>query len=334
MNQELQPYEADGAPSKGHSGALVSGISIMDNPALFQQMLAFAEVMAMGTVTVPEHLRKNKGDCLAVAMQAYQWGMLPFVVAQKTHIVNGKLGYEAQLVIAIINNSGLLEGRLSEPEYIGNWDAIIGKKTSFGSPLEEGLGVKLTGKLKGEDKLRSWTVYLNQCETRNSPLWKLKPKLQLYYVCAKEFVRIHAPEVLLGVYTDDELKTSDDTLAPISDRPKVVSLPTPNKSSLPDNEANPFFTKLEACKSVEEVEALRPDVSMMKGNIKAKAVAAFREKKASFTVPMPKTFEELKGMLKTGDIQEVLAMASHLSADEQALLRAEANAILDSMSEG
>jgi hypothetical protein len=41
-------------------------------------------------------------------MQAAQWGMNPFAVAQKTHVVNGTLGYEAQLVNAVVSSSNLL----------------------------------------------------------------------------------------------------------------------------------------------------------------------------------------------------------------------------------
>jgi hypothetical protein len=37
-------------------------------------------------------------------MQAAQWGMNPFAVAQKTHVVNGTLGYEAQLVNAVVSS--------------------------------------------------------------------------------------------------------------------------------------------------------------------------------------------------------------------------------------
>ncbi|SPX63869.1 Uncharacterised protein [Leclercia adecarboxylata] len=37
---------------------------------------------------------------MAIIMQAMQWGMNPYAVAQKTHLVNGVLGYEAQLVNA------------------------------------------------------------------------------------------------------------------------------------------------------------------------------------------------------------------------------------------
>ena len=36
--------------------------------------------------------------------------MNPFSVAQKTHFVNGAIGYEAQLVNAVICNSGMVDG--------------------------------------------------------------------------------------------------------------------------------------------------------------------------------------------------------------------------------
>ncbi|VFS64074.1 RecT family [Kluyvera cryocrescens] len=61
--------------------------------------------MADSKATVPAHLAGKPADCLAVTMQAAQWGMNPFAVAQKTHVVNGTLGYEAQLVNAVVSSS-------------------------------------------------------------------------------------------------------------------------------------------------------------------------------------------------------------------------------------
>ena len=57
---------------------------------------------------------------MAIVMQAAQWGMNPFAVAQKTHIVNGTLGYEAQLVNAVISSSKAIDGRFKY-EYQGDW---------------------------------------------------------------------------------------------------------------------------------------------------------------------------------------------------------------------
>ena len=67
------------------------------------QLTAFANLMADSQVTVPWHTsRVNQPIAMAIVMQAMQWGMNPYAVAQKTHLVNGVLGYEAQLVNAVI----------------------------------------------------------------------------------------------------------------------------------------------------------------------------------------------------------------------------------------
>ena len=58
------------------------------NPQNLMAIQNFATLMASGKSTIPAHLAGNKADCMAVAMQAVQWGMNPFVVAQKTHVVS------------------------------------------------------------------------------------------------------------------------------------------------------------------------------------------------------------------------------------------------------
>ncbi len=55
--------------------------------------------MADSQVTVPAP--QGNQPTVAIVMQAMQWGMNPYAVAQK-HTVNGVLGYEAQLVNAVI----------------------------------------------------------------------------------------------------------------------------------------------------------------------------------------------------------------------------------------
>lgn len=47
-----------------------------------------------------------------------------------------------------------------------------------------------------------------QAGVRNSPLWEQDPRQQLAYLCVKRWARLHAPDVLLGVYTPDELQES------------------------------------------------------------------------------------------------------------------------------
>ena len=100
------------------------------------KMLTLAKIMSTSTVSIPQHL-KNEGDCLAIIMQSAQWGMNPFSVAQKTFLLNGVLGYESQLVSAIINNNAPIKQRL-EYEFFGPWENVIGKTKEKVNVVEKG----------------------------------------------------------------------------------------------------------------------------------------------------------------------------------------------------
>ncbi len=174
------------------------------SPSGLQKLQAFAEVMAQGKATVPTHLSGKPADCLAIALQAAQWGMNPYAVAQKTHLVNGTLGYEAQLVNAVITSSTAVQGRFKY-EYAGNWDTF--RPGDKNPNAEKGLCVRVGAILRGEADITwgEW-LYLEFITTRNSPLWKTAPKQQIAYLAVKYWARLFCPDVILGVYTPDEFE--------------------------------------------------------------------------------------------------------------------------------
>lgn len=149
-------------------------------------------------------------------MQAAQWQMNPFAVAQKTHLINGVLGYEAQLVNAVISRSGVLASRF-DYEWYGPWEKVVGKfhirkgdKGEYRVPGwtladEAGIGIIIRATLKGEDQPRELDLLLAQARTRNSTLWADDPRQQLAYLAVKRWARLFCPDVILGVYTPDEL---------------------------------------------------------------------------------------------------------------------------------
>ncbi|WP_336709744.1 MULTISPECIES: RecT family recombinase [unclassified Cedecea] len=201
-------------------GATVGTAAAIFSPEGMNQLVRFATLMADSRVTVPAHLAGKPADCLAVAMQATQWGMNPFAVAQKTHVINGALGYEAQLVNAAITAMAPTKDRVHF-EWFGPWENVIGKfkeKTSdkgkkYLSPDwtlndEKGCGVKVWATLKGEGEPRVLELLLTQAQVRNSTLWGSDPKQQLAYLGVKRWARLYCPDVILGVYTPDELQES------------------------------------------------------------------------------------------------------------------------------
>ena len=120
---DLQTLSATSVASP--APALSSSAMVLD-VATIDAISRVADIMAAGKATVPRHLQGNRGDCFAVTMQSMQWGMNPFAVAQKTHQVNGTLGYEAQLVNAVITARAPVTGRMNY-EWFGDWDRIVGR---------------------------------------------------------------------------------------------------------------------------------------------------------------------------------------------------------------
>lgn len=157
------------------------------------KMMMLAEQMASSKLSVPEHLRGNVGDCLAIITQAMLWDMNPFAVAQKTHVVSGRLGYEAQLVIAVVQNSGAIRGSIRF-EYSGDGANVACRAGAV---------------LRGESEV-TWGEWLKASDvtTKNSPLWKTNARQQMSYLQAKNWSRLYCPGAILGVYSVDELEDS------------------------------------------------------------------------------------------------------------------------------
>lgn len=192
MSTEIQSAPAQtAAPAPFSAGQQMTAGELMMNPAIMDALYKFAQVMAESKFTVPKHLQGSVGDCLAVAMQATLWGMHPFTVAQKTHQVGGTLGYEAQLVNAVVQNSGAIIGRFHY-EYQGE-----------GARLQCRVGAIP----RGESEI-VWGEWLSSesVTTKNSPLWKTNPKQQLGYLQVKNWARAFTPGAIFGVYTPDEME--------------------------------------------------------------------------------------------------------------------------------
>ncbi|MFW2013798.1 RecT family recombinase [Acinetobacter bereziniae] len=178
----------------------MSALDIMMNETVMVRIESMAARMATSKITTPKHLQGNEGDCMAIIMQAMQWGMNPYAVAQKTHLVNGTLGYEAQLVNAVITARAPVKERLHF-EWYGDWSKVNGKDDK--SP---NLGIKVSATLRGENQPRVIDISMAQVgPVRNSPLWAADPRQQIAYLATKRWARLYCPDVILGVYTPDEV---------------------------------------------------------------------------------------------------------------------------------
>ncbi|MGS4723089.1 RecT family recombinase [Citrobacter farmeri] len=262
-----------------------SNIALFDSQYL-NAISAFAQMMSQGAATVPRHLQGNAADCMAVAMQAAQWQMNPFAVAQKTHLINGVLGYEAQLVNAVISRSGVLASRF-EYEWYGPWEKVIGKfnirkgeKGEYRVPGwtmadEEGIGIIIKARLKGEDQPRELDLLLAQARVRNSTLWADDPRQQLAYLAVKRWARLFCPNVILGVYTPDELDEREEKIINPAQSTQSITMQDINADNLQttsaqeadvniDDTAEKFRARIDSAETLEDATAVGNDINTAK----------------------------------------------------------------------
>jgi hypothetical protein len=192
-------------------------------PRNWGEAMEAAKLLAISGAAVPKYLRGNPGGCFAITMRAMRWGMDPFAVAEKSYIVINKgderISYEAQLIHAVITSNAPLKGRLRH-EIIGEGDERR---------------CKVWGTFKGEDKPHEYTSpTLKQMRdargrneyggTKGSPYWDTLPEVQLTYSTVRQWCRLFASEVILGVYAPDELddgsKPADNQLEAFKKRIK------------------------------------------------------------------------------------------------------------------
>ena len=191
------------------SGASTNSLVVM--PKTFAEVLQFADIMSK-SVFVPKHLRGKPADCVAVCLQAIRWEADPFAVAQKTYFVSegSAPGYEAQLVNAIVNSRAPIERRL---------DIVW-------SGAGNNLTCTVTGTFRGDPKPKVKTCHFATITTKNSPSWKQDPEQQLGYYTTRAWARLYCPEVIMGIYTPDEVESfvgPDDArdITPPPPRPRL-----------------------------------------------------------------------------------------------------------------
>ena len=164
----------------------VGGLTFKD----MGQVMEFSKLMSVAGQAVPKHLRAQPGACLAVSLQALNWRMDPFAVANKSYMVNDRIAYEAQLIHAVIEQRAPIRGRL-KGSYIGEGPdrQCVLRAVS----AEDGEAIEYT------------SPKIKDIKVKNSPLWQSDPDQQLWYYSARAMCRRHFPDVLLGVYEKEEI---------------------------------------------------------------------------------------------------------------------------------
>lgn len=203
-------------PSRREIAVVQSPIAIFDT-ARFEHMSRVASMMAECAL-IPESLQgERKGDvftpwpprtivanCFLVVSYSERLGYDPFLVAQSCSVVRGRLMFEGKLVAAALDDK--LGVALSYE--FGKWDpknevCLVGVEAEDAMSL----AVRVWGAhpTTGEIVDVHGSVGVWKPAGDKSP-WKPGAyKRQLRYRGAREWARAHQPQIMLGVYTNEEM---------------------------------------------------------------------------------------------------------------------------------
>jgi len=233
-------------------------IDVVYDDNAWARTMRLAELMAASGQAVPKHCRDNKGMCFSLILQCHAWGISNYFAAAWETYVEPKadrLCYMAKLVMAAAKLSGVIQGGF-EFEYQGE-----------GPNLQCRAGAMVAGKM-------SWGEWrtISSVSVKNSPLWSADPKQQFAYSRALSWIRLKHPEIIMGVYTPDELEGITENTQPISD----VDLSTPLE------EVESIIAELAKTTTPAEQKLIRPKIEAVTGAHRSKALAAYSDRTKFF----------------------------------------------------
>ena len=154
------------------------------------QMYKSAEVFSNAT-SLPGHWRMKPADVFTALCRAYSLNVDPLMFLENSFAISGKIGMSSQLQVALANQSG----KLADPI---DWTITgEGETLSVTAYTTTTTGKRLEATVSyATAKADGWT---------KNPKYKSMPGEMLRWRAASWLIRRYMPEVVLGMYSADEL---------------------------------------------------------------------------------------------------------------------------------
>ena len=166
------------------------------NASSFELMQRAAKLLASSTL-VPKEYQSNLPNCVIALNMAQRVGADPLQVMQNLYVVHGRPGWSSQFLIATFNQCGRFNAMKFE---------------FFGEQGKDSWGCRAysTEKETGERIVSSdITLKLAKDEGwygKQGSKWKTMPQQMMMYRAAAFLVRVYAPELSMGLQTQEELR--------------------------------------------------------------------------------------------------------------------------------
>jgi hypothetical protein len=202
----------------------------------FEMVQREAAMYAQSTL-VPENFRgpANRSNVVIALEMANRIGANPLAVMQNIYIVHGKPSWSSTFIISVINTCGRFEALRFDVTGTGDDRQCIAWTTAKGNVLPVEIGSIAAAREKGFAIFESPAVTIRMAKdegwsTKNGSKWKTMPDLMLRYRAATFFGRLYAPELLMGMRAEEELRDVIDVQAERVSTRAVFTDTTPAKA--------------------------------------------------------------------------------------------------------
>lgn len=142
---------------------------------------------------VPQHFQQKPEDCMVALMMAQQLQVNPVLALQNLQVINGRPGFSAAFAIGLANQRGPFQGPIT-------W-TVKGEG--------DGLEVTAQATVKGTGEVVTSMVSMAMAKAEGwtkNPKYRSIPVQMLKYRAATWLIRLHCPEVLMGLNSSEELE--------------------------------------------------------------------------------------------------------------------------------
>jgi hypothetical protein len=212
--------------------AVMPGFNSHGNWELAQRV---AKAFAASTL-VPQQYQGNLPNCLIALEMANRMGASPLMVMQSLYIVHGTPSWSSKFLVACFNQCG----RFSSLRY--EWNADRTECRAWA--VEKATGERIEG-----PKVSMAMAQAEGWSTKSGSKWKTMPELMLMYRAAAFLIRTYAPEISMGLQTEDEI--IDITPAAPAQQPasSLASVRALLESKAPPQHVDDFVAQMDAAAS-------------------------------------------------------------------------------------
>ena len=157
-----------------------------------------ARALASSTI-VPDAYKNNEGNCLIAVDMASRLNISPIMVCQNLYIIKGKPSWSSQFIISAINGSERYKGELMY-NMQGSGVDLSCYAYAISNEGNEVKGPTITMQMA---KQEGWL-------SKAGSKWQTMPEVMIRYRAASFFGRLHCPDLIMGIYSSDEVKEMEN----------------------------------------------------------------------------------------------------------------------------